>query len=100
MPVEPITPNDVDALKKDVFPEEVLKVFNKHIALNWDGRRSTVYQRGVLNEISDEMDITRDEVLRRKLLDVEPIYRKAGWKVEYDKPAYCENYQPFFIFSK
>ena len=46
------------------------------------------------------MDITRDEVLRQKLLDVEPLYRKAGWQVEYDKHAYCENYEPFFIFSK
>jgi hypothetical protein len=33
------------------------------------------------------------------LLDIEPIYREAGWIVEYDKPAYCENYDANFTFT-
>jgi hypothetical protein len=32
------------------------------------------------------------------LLDIEDTYREAGWKVEYDKPAYCENYPANFTF--
>ena len=33
-------------------------------------------------------------------LDVEGIYRKAGWDVEYDSPGYCEDYPATFKFRK
>ena len=31
-------------------------------------------------------------------LDVEDAYRKRGWIVDYDKPAYNETYDAFFEF--
>jgi hypothetical protein len=32
-------------------------------------------------------------------LDIEDHYRKAGWKVTYDKPSYYEDYDAFFKFE-
>jgi hypothetical protein len=32
--------------------------------------------------------------------DIEDIYRKAGWAVEFDKPGYNESYESFFVFKK
>jgi hypothetical protein len=34
-----------------------------------------------------------------KWLDFEDAYRSKGWKVDYDKPAYCESYDAFFLFT-
>lgn len=33
-------------------------------------------------------------------VDFEDLYRKQGWKVVYDKPAYCETYKAYFVLSK
>ena len=33
-------------------------------------------------------------------MDFEDLYRKSGWSVSYDKPAYNENYDAFLIFNK
>ena len=44
-------------------------------------------------------DIDRNTIFENDWLDVEPIYRKEGWIVEYDKPAYCENYPANFTFK-
>ena len=41
-----------------------------------------------------------EKVFKNKWLDVEEVYRKAGWKVEYDKPGYCEDYEAYFVFEK
>lgn len=46
------------------------------------------------------MNIKSNIVYGKQYLDVEDIYRKEGWKVVYDKPAYCETYEPTFTFSK
>jgi len=32
-------------------------------------------------------------------LDVEPIFEDCGWKVEYDKPGFNENYPATFKFT-
>lgn len=42
---------------------------------------------------------TRAVLFDKHWLDIEPIYRKEGWKVEYDKPAYYETYDANFTFS-
>jgi hypothetical protein len=33
-------------------------------------------------------------------MDVEDVYQKAGWEVEFDKPGYNEDYEANFKFSK
>jgi hypothetical protein len=42
----------------------------------------------------------RDKIFNDKLLDVEPIFRDAGWTVIFDKPAYNESYSSTFEFKK
>lgn len=44
-------------------------------------------------------NITRGTIFDNGWLDIEPLYRKEGWIVEYDKPAYCENYPASFTFK-
>lgn len=96
----PIRPEDIQKLKTATTPEEVLKVFNEAIAEMWDGHGATVLQNVVADKIAKALNISRSDVFRRHLLDVEESYRAAGWDVEYDKPAYCESYEASFRFTR
>ena len=97
--VEPIKPSEI----KQTIPEFVIKGANECIQEHY-------------RELKKESHFTQDELMKYVLkyapegitrrtvfdngwLDIEPLYRRAGWEVEYDKPAYCENYPANFTFS-
>lgn len=97
---KPITPREITKAKKEALPDAVFDAFNELIAKNWDGHSATMLQKDVAALIASKLDISRQEVFDNHYLDVESLYRKAGWTVEYDKPAYCETYEATFKFSK
>lgn len=96
----PIKPEDVVARKKEILPTEVFKVFNDLIAENWNGHSANFTQDAAVERIAGTLNISRQEAFDRHYLDVESIYRREGWKVEYDKPGYCENYDANFTFTR
>lgn len=100
MSVKPITPAEAEKLKTDSIPDIVIECFNELIAKNMslDGE-STVLQKDVVSLIVGKSNYSSSDLYRNKYLDVEKYYRSAGWHVVYDKPAYCENYDAFFVFS-
>ena len=101
MAAKPITPGEVCKAKKDSLPDEVLEAFNELIAKHWDGSSATIRQKEVVALIKSKLDLKRhDQIYARGWLDVEDVYRKAGWTVTYDKPGYCESYEATFRFSR
>ena len=99
--MKPITPQEASQQRQTQIPDFVIDAFNKLIAKNYRNGRSEVIQNEVMLEIlATDADLTRQTVFDNGWLDVEEVYRAAGWRVEYDKPAYCESYDPFFVFSK
>lgn len=105
--VKPITPNDASLKKQEIMPDEVIETWNRLIAKNWDGSSSRVLQNEAVealmalltnNEETDKQTVRR-QVFQNKWLDIEPIYRNNGWSVIYDKPAYNESYEAFFVFK-
>ena len=92
----PIRPDDV----VKVVPEEVIQVFNELISEAWDGHRAVIKQEDALARIVGRLDVSRAHVFEKRWLDVESLFRTEGWKVTYDKPAYCENYPATFEFRK
>ena len=100
--IKPINLKDVVAKKKAQLPPEVLDAFNELIAEHFDGTSSSFEQKEVVSRIRKKFGgkYTSQQLFDRNWLDVEPIYRKEGWKVEYDKPAYCESYEATFEFTK
>lgn len=96
--VKPITPNEVIEGKK--FPPEVIKAFNDLIVKNWNGSFSKILQKDVVALIVRTSEFSSNQIFNNNWLDVEPCFRKAGWKVVYDKPAYCETYEASFEFSR
>lgn len=109
---QPIRPDQVGALKAQLFPAYVFDGFNELIAQNFVGKSATIKQQDVIENIlakanaglsSDEIDggagLTLAELYKRGYLNVEEAYRAQGWKVEYDKPAYNESYPATFTFK-
>lgn len=99
-PIKPITPNEVLSAKASKIPDEVIAEFNELIANDWNGHRSVVRQNEICTLVAKRLDVKRQTVFDNKWLDVEDIFRQAGWKVEYDKPGYNETYEATFTFSK
>jgi len=95
---KPITPAEVTSKKLANIPDRVIEAFNTLIAKHYDGRSATVKQDEVLAAIVTD-EITRSMVFENHWLDVEDIFREAGWDVEYDKPAYNESYPATFTFK-
>ncbi len=44
--------------------------------------------------------IKADIVYDNKWLDVEELFSKYGWSVDYDKPGFNEEHDPIFTFTK
>lgn len=98
--MKPITPEEVTKEKQRFIPDEVFEVFNELIAKHWNGHSATIYQKAVCAMIAAKMHVSTDYVYTQQWLDIEDIYREAGWSVEYDKPAYCESYEAYFKFRR
>lgn len=99
--VKPISPNE--AITEQVFPDAVLESFNELIAQGGSrarGRdRITVHQNKVLARMVSK-GLNREEIFDNGWLDVEGVYRKAGWQVQYDQPAWRDqDFEPYFTFS-
>ncbi|WP_027234375.1 hypothetical protein [Leisingera caerulea] len=101
MTLAPITPEEVKAGAAGAIPEFVLEAFNALLAQKARNGRATIYQDEVIDLILQKAPepTSRDMIFNRNWLDVESIYRSAGWNVTYDKPAYCETYKAHFIFK-
>lgn len=99
--VKPFTPDEAKQAKEDQMPDAVFEVVNEMLAKEYTGSGRVVLKQGeVVSNIAAKMGISRNAVFDRKLLDFEPHYRRAGWTVNYDKPAYNESYEAFWEFSR
>ena len=91
-------PNEVLEVRKASMPDAVLELFNELIMQKFNGSEAVVYQKTVVSKL-EARGYSRNDIYNKGWLDVEDIYREKGWKVYYDKPAYCESYDAYFKFS-
>lgn len=98
---KPITPDQVSETKAKCFPPAVFEAFNEMIASKFTGGRAVVYQEDVLALIlKKDKSLNNAVIFSNGWLNIEEVYRDAGWSVVYDKPAYFENYRASFTFSR
>lgn len=101
MGVRPIQPQQIIP----TFPDEVLQAFNELLQEGGNSNDITIKQDTAMDRILEKFSangksISRHDIFDKHWLDVEDTYRNAGWKVKFDKPAYCETYDAYFVFSK
>jgi len=92
--LQPISPKDIKVRK---IPDFVIEAFNELIASYWDGKSSTFKQDDVVKLIIQKSSIERNEIFSKRLLDIETLFK--DWDVDYDKPAYGEDYEARFTFK-
>lgn len=96
--VRPISPDEVSELQLEQIPSAVFETFNRMIGELALNGCATIRQQDVVDALIDK-GLNKQEIFRRGWLNIEGLYREAGWEVEYDKPAYNETYEPLFKFS-
>lgn len=95
---KPISPKKVKKIIS--FPKEVITIFNDLITKHWNGSEAHFTQTEAVDLITKKLKISSQKIFDNHWLDVEPVYRQAGWIVEFDQPAYCESYEASFKFKK
>jgi hypothetical protein len=104
--IEPFSPADARKFKVTSTPLEVIQAANELLAENYiDGQIHIKLKdlkarcRKILG-VDDPMFSGVDPMSNwsSKVWDIEEVYRQRGWKVVYDKPAYNESYDSYFIF--
>lgn len=97
----PIRPEEVVCTG---IPDNVIEVFNELIQENMKGKQAVILQEEVIERILsryyEEPRIARETIYANDWLDVEDLYRDAGWQVVYDKPSPYDSYPATFTFIK
>jgi len=96
----PISPGQVVAAKEQQIPEEVFQVVNDLIVEKWSNGSATILQRDIVSRLRAIDGFEDIDFADKGWLDFEPVYRKKGWVVTYDKPGYNETYPASFQFRK
>ena len=97
--IKPITPQEAREKEGSYIPQFVIESFNEAIIQNLRGKESTVIQKDVVAVIKEKMKGLKIKDFNSDWLNVEPLYKKEGWEVTYDKPGYNESYDASFCFK-
>lgn len=92
----PIRPDELDEQKDDLVPEEVFRVINELIAADWGGNSATVREQDIVTRVAG----LTGEAIGDLLAKAEVAYRAAGWKVDYRKPGWGEEFGAYFVFKR
>lgn len=100
--IKPIRPEEIiDQLEK-IIPQVVIEAVNNLLKKKYRGLEKSfnVKEKEIIEEIMRlDSDMIREDLYKNHWLDFEEIYRNNGWKVEYDKPHYTDNYDAYFTFT-
>lgn len=104
--VKAITPEEVEAqVKKEKedssrFPDFVIEAFNECIKnAAFDGSKKFTQKEVVALIIKkSNKKTTSNKIFDNNWLDVEPVYQKLGWNLQYYKYAYNETGEDYFYF--
>jgi len=96
--VKPFTPAEAKASQANYIPDEIITVVNSFLAQRASSKSINITQEEVIEALK-ELEFNISQLFSKNMLDFEAAYRKAGWKVEYDKPAYNETHAAYWTFT-
>lgn len=97
MSVKPLSPSEV----KYNIPDFVIETVNKMIEKKFRGDTFTFKAKELieLGQSTGQGDTNKDWY-KEKWMDFEDIYRKTGWKVEYEQASYGESsFDSYYRFT-
>ncbi len=99
-----ITPDEAIAQFKKDIPPEVISCWNEVIMNNLYVDKKYVESHFTLEELKkalkNKVGFDDNNKMHLHWLDLEDVFRDAGWSVKYDQPAYNESYEATFTFKK
>ena len=98
----PITPAQASKKAAVNFPNEIINAVNNLISEKFSGRESvSIKQKDIISEARRlGLEIPDRELFDKGYLNLEPVYRKAGWTVGYEKPSYGDSdFDAYFTFK-
>jgi hypothetical protein len=101
--IKPISPAEALLQKAAQIPDVVYEAVNAILTQKVQSSLIVIIQDDLIDkilELSPDTNLTRSLIFENHWLDIEDVYRAAGWDVKYDKPAYCDDYKAHFVFSK
>jgi len=93
------SPQDALESHEHNLPEEILAAVNTLLSERVASGRVTITQPELLELVTKDGKFTSAEIFARKWFDFEGVYRKAGWKVSYDKPDYNGSGNAYWTFE-
>jgi hypothetical protein len=96
--VQPISPDEVSSQKSKDLPDIVIETWNSVIARKFFDGSAKIVMKDIKAELVAMTGKGFNEVRALGYLDIEEVYRSAGWEVGYHKPGYTET--SFYIFKK
>lgn len=97
--IRPINVDEIERLKDDVIPDEVILTFNELIVKNFHNG-SAKFSLNAVVQSAKAKGINKQEAFDHHWFDVEPMFRAVGWQVKFDNPGYNESYEAYFVFTK
>jgi hypothetical protein len=100
MTIKPLRPSEIAEKAKLEIPNVVIQAVNTLLIRNYRQGSIKIYQDELIKEIQKIDDsFSSADIFSGRMLDFEDVFNDFGWRVVYDKPAYCENYEPNFTFT-
>ena len=98
--MKPLTPKEV--LDNPEIPNYVIEAINDLLRQKYRGKPCVITQQLIVKRIMDKAPegVTKATLVDNGYMDFEPLYKKFGWDVVYDKPGYCESGSAKFTFSE
>lgn len=107
--VRPIRPGEVAVKAQSLLPDFVVEVVNDLIIRAFAksggtkaGDRVHIGQYLIVEALKIAAGIPKEDRLtsdQMAWLNFEEVFRAQGWKIEYDRPGYNEDYEPIFTFT-
>jgi len=101
--IKPITPEEIVEVKMTTIPDAIIEAANQLIVKYWNGYSSTFKLKELILEykrIAGGDAATERTLIDNNWLDIEPTFRKVGWKVKYKSPDRDESFEPYFELKK
>lgn len=96
----PISPEEARQQQAKKIPPVVFDAFNALLVARASSDIITIKQNELIAKVLvKDPSIARVDLFTKHWLDIEEAYRKAGWNVVYDKPAYSESYEANWQFT-
>lgn len=100
---DPIKPNEAVAKSQAGIPDVVFETFNSLLTQRTSPASTKQEITITQNEVVDILQasgLSLGKIFNEHWLDVEDLYRKAGWKVNFIKQPYYESASNYFTFTR